>query len=468
MDMVTETLHTPVKAKVDVVVCGAGPAGCTAAIAAARAGASVMLVEYFGFPGGIPAAAGVNGIGVWNHDLDGRPLIDGLPREIVSEVFLKSGGDPRFLAKVFSTLPQAPDYRKMFGGYWLNVNPEMVKIVLDEMLAKAAVHLMLQTQVAAPLMENGTVSGVIVESKSGREAILAGCVIDATGDGDIAARAGAEFRIGRPGDSLCQPMSQIFLTGNTDYPAMYYGFDDGDPEPDPLIRNRFRGAVAKARAEGVIRENPNDILCAATRLYPGLPTLRAVNFTRVQRCSAIDADELTRALTGGRRQVAESMEFIRRYVPGGEHAVLAAIYPAIGVRESRRIIGDYLLTGEDVKSGARFPDAVARGIYLLDIHNPDEIGKPSELIPLEQPYDIPYRALLPAGVEGILTAGRCISGDHIAQSSYRIMSHCMAMGEAAGTAAALACRNGVSPRALDPAELRAELERNGTNTGSRS
>ena len=164
----------------------------------------------------------------------------------------------------------------------------------------------------------------------------------------------------------------------------------------------------------------------------------------------------------------KSMEFIRRYVPGGEHAVLAAIYPAIGVRESRRIIGDYLLTGEDVKSGARFPDAVARGIYLLDIHNPDEIGEPSELIPLEQPYDIPYRALLPAGVEGILTAGRCISGDHIAQSSYRIMSHCMAMGEAAGTAAALACRNGVSPRILDPAELRAELERNGTNTGPRS
>lgn len=467
MSAITEHLTTPVKASVDVVVCGGGPAGCAAALAAARSGAAVMLVEYFGFPGGVPAAAGVNGIGVWNHDLDGRPLIAGIPQEMASRLYLRSGGSSKMLEKVFSPLPERPDYRKIFGGHWLDVNPEMVKIVLDEMLTEAGVRLMLQTQAVAPVLEGRTVTGIVVESKSGREAILAHCVVDATGDGDIAARAGADFRIGRPGDGLCQPMSQIFLTGNTDYPDLYYGFDDGDPEPDPLIRNRFRRAVAEARTRGIIRENPNDILCAATRLSPDVRTLRAVNFTRVQKCSAVKSDELTRALLCGRRQVSEALDFIRHYVPGGKNTVLAAIYPQIGIRESRRIIGDYILTGDDVKRGARFPDAVARGIYLLDIHNPDEIGQPSRLIPLDAPYDIPYRSLLPAGLEGILTAGRCISGDAVALSSYRIMSHCMAVGEAAGTAAALSAQRGIAPRTLDASELREELERRGANTGPR-
>lgn len=461
-----EVLATPVRERVDVVVCGGGPAGCAAALAAARTGATVRLVEAFGFLGGVVTAAGVTGIGGWQHDLDGRPLIAGLPEEIIRAVYLRSGRDPAVLEAVFRHRHARPTYREGgLGCYWLGVNPECCKIVLDESMAKAGVRTLFLAQAVRPILEGTRVTGVAVESKSGREIILAGAVVDATGDGDIAARAGAPFAIGRPGDGACQPMSQIYLVDSCDVPEFHYGPGD-DPERDPLAKDRYRGAVALARQRGEITLNPNDLLCAVTPLHhQGGRELASVNFTRVQRHSAIDAEQLSAALVLGRRQVAEGLGFMRKYVKGSEAAGLAAIYPHIGIRESRRILGDYVLTGTDVQSGARFPDAIARGIYLLDIHNPAETGKPSDLIYLDQPYDIPYRALLPRGVEGMLTSGRCISGDHLALASYRIVSHCLAIGEAAGTAAALAARAGITPRQVAVKDLRTELARRGANVG---
>ena len=465
MNRIAEQLDTAVRAEVDVLVCGGGPAGCAAALGAAQNGAKVMLVEYYGFLGGIPTAAGINGIGTWFHDRDGRVLIDGIPRKIITAAARKSGRSEPQLAELFTAKKECPDYRSAFGGHWINVNPEMLKIALDELMAEAGVVLLLQTQVVRPLMNGKCLKGVVVESKSGREAILAKVVIDATGDGDIAARAGAKYAAGRPEDGKCQPMSQLFLLGNANFPDLYYGFDDCDPEPDPLIRNRFREAVRQARRNGTIRENPNDILCAATPLYAADPLIRTVNFTRIQNCSATQADELSAAFLAGRRQVVEALNFIHRYVPGAGEAELLAIYPAIGVRESRRIIGDYVLSAEDIIAGKDFPDAIARGIYLLDLHNIDEVGAPSRLTRLEQPYSIPYRSLLPEGLDGILTAGRCISGDHLALSSYRIVSHCMATGEAAGTAAALSAAAGIPPRTLCPEQLRQTLAARGANPG---
>lgn len=462
MKTIQETLETEISAETDVLVCGGGPAGCAAAIAAARNGCSVILTEYQGFLGGVPAAAGVNGIGTFYWDLDGRVLISGIPQELVSRIYLASDGNKEFLKTIFTPREGAPDYKETFGGFFLNSNPEMVKIILDEMMREAGVRVLLETQVVRPLMEGKKVIGAVTESKSGRRAILAGTVIDCTGDGDIAARAGAEFETGRPEDHLCQPMSQIFVTSGTNYPELYYGTGE-DPDPNPLTRFRFRGAVKDAREKGILKENPNDILCAATPLSRNDPTVRAVNFTRIQKYSALDTDQKSAALAAGRRQVLEAMNFIRSYVPGGSNAKLAQIYTTIGVRESRRITGEYRLTAEDVMQGRRFPDSIARGLYLLDIHNPDKVGVPSTLIRLKQPYDIPFRILVPRGLEGILVAGRCVSTDHVALSSCRIMSHCMAMGEAAGTAAALAKQTRTAAGLVDPSALQSLLSANGAN-----
>ncbi len=464
--MINESLSTPVKEQVDVLVCGGGPAGCAAALAAARAKLSVRIIETFGFLGGVPTAAGVSGIGGWQHDLDGRPLISGLAEKMIRAIYLRSGNDPAALNFVFRNRKERPSYREGgLGCYWLGINPECCKIVLDEFMEKAGVKTLFMAQAVSPVMEGNRVIGVVVESKSGREIILARTVIDATGDGDIAARAGASFAMGRPGDGACQPMSQIFLVDNCKAPELHYNQDE-DPEPDPLAKNRYRAAVALARKRGEITINPNDILCAVTPLYQKSESLCTVNFTRVQKHSPIDAEQLSSALIQGRKQVAEGVAFMRKYVKGSSDATLASMYPHIGIRESRRITGDYTLTGDDVRAGTRFPDAIARGIYILDIHNMSETGKPSELIYLDQPYDIPYRSLLPLGVEGLLTAGRCISGDHIAIASYRVVSHCMAIGEAAGTAAALSVANACTPRELDSKKLRLELANNGANTGT--
>ncbi len=455
-----------IRERVDVLICGGGPAGVTAALAAARGGASVALVEWHGFLGGTNTAARVNGVGGWQYDLDGAPLIRGLPMAIMQRLADIGGADPKQVAQHSAPREGGPDYRDGgLGCYWIQSHPEYMKIALDQMLTEAGVSLLYHAMAARPILEDNTVRGAFVESKSGRQAILAKVVIDCTGDGDIAARAGAPFEVGRPEDGACQPMSTIFTAARADVSGLSYRHDGEGAEPDPLVRNRYEGAIAEARRRGLIQLNPNDLFCSATPTNGDDLTVREVNFTRIQGLSAVDADTLTQAEILGRRQVLEAIAFMRESVRGCKEAYLVSIAPQIGVRESRRILGEYVLTGADVLAGADFGDTVARGIYLLDIHNPTEVGRPSVLRLLEKPYSIPYRCLVPQRIEGLLVAGRCISGDHVALASYRIQSHCMALGQAAGTAAALAAAGGVTPRALDAELLCKTLREQGANVG---
>lgn len=453
-----------VKNKVDVVVCGGGPAGVTAALAAAKMGMEVVLIESYGFLGGVITAAGVNGIGGWQYDVDGEPLISGLPMEIMKRLANVGGADKQFVDDISSSVNN-DDYPPglNLNVYWIRSNPELLKIVLDKMMEEAGVQLMYHTNAVMPVMEENRVKGVYIESKSGRQAILAKIVIDCTGDGDIAARSGADFQMGRVEDGACQPLSMIYTVGNADISGL---FDRHESGKDPLVRNRYQKAVELSRKRREIVLNPNDIFCAATPLNKKYPLIKSVNFTRVQGVDTTDVDQLTEAEIIGRKQVLEGINFMRKYMEGCKDAFLVSIPPHIGIRESRRIKGRYTLTGDDVKNGARFPDGIARGIYTLDIHNPTEIGQPSTLIELEQPYDIPYRSLLPEGIENILVAGRCISGDFVALSSYRIQSHCMAMGEAAGTAAAQAITKQELPGEINVSRLRKQLKENGANPGS--
>ena len=465
-----ETIHEPartipVRTRVDVLVCGGGCAGAVAALAAARCGARVALVEQAGFCGGAHTLAGVNGVGGWQYDLDGRPLIDGIPLEIARRVAEAGGAQRQQIDRLSTPRPGGPDYRDGgLGCYWVAASPEIMKLVLDRMLTAAGVEVLYHASAALPIVEGRRVRGCFVESKSGRQAVLAEATIDCTGDGDIAARAGARYEVGRPGDSACQPMTKIFTVGKADVGHLWYSSDRPDPEPDPLVRNRYRAAVELARQRGEIIHNPNDLLCAATPLNPSDPTVRAVNFTRIQGLSSIDVDQLTRAEMLGREQVHEAVAFLHKYVRNCRDAFLIAT-SGLGIRESRRIVGEYVLTGDDVRNSRRFDDQVVRGIYLLDIHNPTEVGKPSVLQMLDAPYGIPYRCLLPQGLDGLLLAGRCISGDHVAHASYRIQSHCMAMGQAAGTAAAMAIQREIPLRDLPPDDLRTKLKSDGANVG---
>ncbi len=457
----------PVRAEVDVLVCGGGPAGILAAYAATRAGARTMLVERHGFLGGVNTAACVNGMGGWQYDLDGRPLLAGLTMEIMRGIAAVGGVDPEQVQRLSQPRENGPDYRDGgLGCYWIGTHAEYVKAATEEMLEKAGTKLIYHALACTPILEGESVRGVFVESKSGREAILADIVVDCTGDGDIAARAGADFALGRPGDKATQPMSTIYFVGNSKVAALNYNLTEEEDKADPLVRNRYEGAIRLARERGDITLNPNDVFCSADSVDKRHPdAVRQVNFTRIQKRSSIDALDLTQAEIEGRRQVFEAIKFQRKYMPGCEDAFLISTPAQIGIRESRRILGNYVLTGDDVLNGADFDDTVMRGIYLMDIHNPSEIGKPSVLKMLDQPYSIPYRCLVPHEVNGLLVAGRCISGDHTALASYRIQSHCMALGEAAGTAAALCSETDTEPRALDIGQLRQALLNNGVNLG---
>jgi hypothetical protein len=430
-------------------------------------GRRVILVERYGFLGGMVTAAGVNGLGGWHYDTDGRPLIRGIPMDIMRRLAENGGADQKWVQRLNDPEISREGLPYIFYGigcYWIHTHPEHLKLTLDEMMAEAGVHLLYHSMAVLPIMDGQKVSGVFVENKSGRRAILADIVIDCTGDGDIAARAGACYDSGRPRDGAFQPMSLIFTIGNANVKAFYESVESGK---NPLAGNRYEGALRLARERGEFVLNPNDLICSTIPLSPDRPVAN-VNFTRIQRLSATDADDLTRAEILGRKQVFEAIEVMRRYMTGYEDCYLIALPAQIGLRESRRIRGEYVLTGEDIQSGARFPDGIGRGIYLIDIHNPIEVGTPSTLIELDKPYDIPYRCLVPQTFENLLVAGRCISGDHVALSSYREQSHCMVMGEAAGTAAALAIEQGQTPRNIDTDLLRTILTRNGANIGPES
>lgn len=456
----------PVYANVDVAVAGGGIAGVSAAIAAARCGATVVLVERMGFMGGANTASGVNGIGGWQHDFDGQPLCAGISREIMERLSELGGCDPEQVKHVFRVRDQRPTYREGgLGCYWIRSAPEIMKLLLDRMLSEVGVKVILHANAVMPYMEGNIVKGLYIESKNGRQVIVAKQVVDCTGDGDIAARAGAEVVVGRPQDGYCQPMSMIFTVSGGAEPKLHYNpWEDQSYLPE-MARDRYRRAIKTARDAGEISYNPNDIFCAATPINNGRKETLSVNFTRIQRMSAIDADELTQAEMQGREQVFEGVRFMKKYVLGNEGAYLVSVPPVIGIRESRRIIGDYYLTGDDIRTGKRQRDAIARAIYMIDTHNPTAVGEPSHLEYLDQPYDIPYRCLLPIGIENMLVAGRCISGDVVALSSFRIMSTCMNTGEAAGTAAALAAKKGVTARNVAIQELQCLLKEHGAHIG---
>ena len=416
----------PVVRDVDVLVAGGGPAGVAAAIAAARGGAKTLLVEAAGMFGGM-WTLGMQLHATCFHDKQ-QVIVGGIPREIIR----------RLEAEGAAENPEEK-VRANPGCYWVGFDPEMMKCILDDMITGAGVEPLLHTICVGAVVEEQAVRGVIVESKSGRAVLRAKVVIDCTGDADIAFFAGAPTLKGRE-DGRCQPVTTTFVLGGVDRERMVQ-FRQADP-------GALKELEREARARGELTLPKSISYLGAPTLWPGISYH---NVTRVLDVDCTRAEDLTRAEIEGRRQVREVVAFYRRYIPGFEDCRLLAIAPGIGLRESRRIVGEYTLTAEDVVEARKFPDAVARHHYYIDVHNPlgdglegGDTGR--RCPPAGSHYEIPYRCLVPREVEQLLVAGRCISATRDALGSLRTTVCCAQLGEAAGAAAASAVRQGIPAR----------------------
>jgi hypothetical protein len=308
------------------------------------------------------------------------------------------------------------------------------------------------------LTENG-ITGVIFETKSGPIVIRARVIADCTGDGDIAARAGAPYEVGRESDGLVQPMTLMFRMADF-HRAAFSAYVKEHPDQWRNVHGLW-DLVQQAAANGDLDLAREDILFFATPHEHEV----SVNSTRVTKVLGTDVWDLSYAEWESRRQMRQLTAFLRRYVPGFDKAYAVQSGINVGVRETRRFLGEYRLSAEDILQARKFADVIARSTYPVDIHNPEGAGTVLERVPPGEAYDIPLRSLIPQKVDDIIVAGRCISGTHEAHSSYRVMPVCVATGQAAGVCAALAARHGTTPRAVPAVEVQRELVRQGANLG---
>ncbi len=414
-----------VRAAVDVIVCGGGPAGVGAALAAAREGARVLLVERWAMLGGMWTAGLVN-------------------------PFFQSTNHGFIVDELIRRLDAAGAWRRWRKSY--TFTPSVLRRVLEEMMLRAEVEVLYYTLAVDTIVEDGCVRGVVIESKAGREAVLGKVVIDATGDGDIAARGGCPYEIGRNDDGLVQPMTLMFeVRGASHFSAQPNATSLWDAMADAIEANSL----------GIDMPVPRSNAAPWFIALPG-GDRSAVQTTHVYRLNPLDPAQLTRGTMDARHQIDDIVKILR-HVAGFEQVELVTDAPSIGIRESRRVSGLYRMDQEDLSAGREFPDAVATCSFPVDIHEPapGSTGQ-SRTKAVMKPYELPYRCLVPKRMDGLLLAGRCISGSHEAHASYRVTGVCMATGQAAGVAAAWCVRLGTQPRSVEGPRLRSALAERGT------
>jgi hypothetical protein len=442
----------PVAANVDVIVAGGGPGGLPAAIAAGRHGAKVLLIERYGFLGGLATAGLVAPILGHTSSRAHTPIVAGLLKELTERMHALDG---------------ALTWEEACREWGIRFDAEALKRVADEMVSEAGVELMLHTVATDVLVEDGQIQALIVESKSGRQALRGQVYVDATGDADLAHWAGAPTRKGRGFDGRVESMGSFVHIG---------GVEDVTEAQKEAAREALRGAMARGEFRFY-----NDGFTANNTATDGQ---YAANMTRWPGDSTRICD-LTQAELGIREQIWKMWALLRQQ-PGFERCTIRQTSPQVGPRESRQAIGEYVLTGDDVQAGHKFADAVARGSWWIDIHCPLGHAYPVHLCIIECPrqeacpfwaaehevsmrhradlyppdddwYDIPYRCLTPKGVDNLLVSGRCISATHQGMAGARVMGTCIAIGQAVGTAAALAVRTGTTPREIDVTQLQHAL-----------
>lgn len=471
------------KTDFDVIVVGGGTAGSIAAVAAARCGARTCLVERTGHLGGTCfALANVTPF----HNSRGEQVVRGLPQELIERI-VKRGG-----AREGGHLPNPAG----IGGSFTPVDPEAMKVVLFEMAADAGVELWLHSLLVGAIVDDNRLVGIRIHNKSGPQELHAKIVIDATGDADVAARAGAAFVQDLPEASLNATL--LFRVAGVDTDAFIADVRSA-PQKIVLLADPYLRNVKRLDPQGVMRDKVSDIydcpyiyLTNLVRDYipkrdwaeweiageekadwgrlrpfasrfsimpmPHRRDIVTLNVTSIT-FDATQAAELSAAEMEGQRQLHIAFEVLRRYIPGFRDCFLHSVSPAVSIRASRRIVGEYQLTRADIEEQRRFPDAIARGAYPMSVQSATHPNVRQHLFVQDGgDYDIPYRCLVPEKVDGLLVAGRCLSATREAAGSARMGAQCMAYGHAAGVAACLAVRDGVPPRAVSVLDLRRELE----------
>lgn len=420
----------PVAGHYDVVVAGAGPAGVAAACAAACHGASVMVFEHQNCPGGMAVP------GMMSHwvGMTGSSVC----REIRSRC-----------------LAQAWDVEKV--GDWNRhvINHEKEKLVILDLLEESGASIQLCTDVVDVIMEGNRVKGVITQSKSGREAVEADVVIDCTGDGDVAALAGAEYHLGREEDGRMQPVTLMFKIAGVDFERAVF------PGSFETLVETPKGEL-QALARKLLPKPAGHVL-----LYPcTIPGFVVVNMTNVTDIDGTDVRDITRAEITCARQIPAIVAFLREYVPGYEKCFAVSSAANVGIRETRHFKGLYTLSAEDIVEARQFDDWIAtKSAFNFDIHNVEGSGLDrngaQKHFHSKGTYTIPYRCCIPEKIDALLLAGRCISGSHKAHSNYRAMPICAGIGQGCGVAAAVAVKDHVLPRNVDVKKVQKLLTEDG-------
>ena len=442
MVVIEERRETPVLGEYEVVVLGGGPAGLAAAAAAGRAGRSTILVERYGFLGGAGTASGVTNFCGLHAKVDGehRQVVHGVCDDLLGRLERLGG-----LSKPHSLFQD----RILAQAY----DTSAYKVAADEMLLTAEVKLLFHAFGVAVRKESlGKIEALLVETKSGRRAILGEVFIDCSGDGDLAFWAGAPYEVGDNQGNMLYP-STMYRVGGVDAQKAGAAW-----ETLPALMERAeQGGRRFPRKKPILRPQPNGAEWRANLTQIRNPDGSAV--------SGIDAEQLSFGEVEGRRQCRDTFEFLREAAPGFERAYLAEIAPQIGIRETRRVRGEYMLSEDDVLDCAQFPDSIGVNGWPVENHvagNVEFVFQRNA----KGSNQLPYRMIVPLGVQNLLVAGRCASMTHVGQSAARVSGPCFAMGQAAGTAAHLSLQEGVAPRALDVKRLQRALESEGAQLGA--
>ncbi len=421
MQIFTEaSKNIPVSYDADVLVCGSGPAGIAAALASARSGADTVIIESMGDIGGISTT------GLMSH-WTGRAY-----SPIYLEILRRSAerNEGEFKDNIVNM-----------------IDPEKLKTLYLDMLEEAGAKILLYTFASDAVVENNKVCGVIVENKSGRSLIRAKVVIDATGDGDIAYKAGADYIKGRESDGRMQPCTVMFKVGGVDYSRAVF------PGSFETLVPTEKGELQSLGKE-IIGHPAGHVLLYKSTL-PGVVTCNMTN------CIDIDgtkAEDLTKATVICRRQIEKIVSFLREYAPGYENCYCISSASLIGIRETRHFKGVYTLTEDDILEARQFEDWIVRDAHFnFDIHNIEGAGLDKNGVQHKftqnKGYTVPYRCLIPERIDGLILAGRCISGTHKAHSNYRVMPICVGMGEGAGYAASISVKKNILPREVNVKEI---------------
>jgi hypothetical protein len=440
----------------DVVVTGAGSSGIVAAIRAAREGAKTLLLEGTGFLGGLITGGrltkptGLINSAIFHEMLDrcvGYKGADGRVRE------------------------------SYWGKYTGTFDAETMQRVIIEMVEEAGIEVLLRANVVETVMLENTLKGLLIRTKSGESLVLAKAFIDASGDGDVAALAGAKFMLGRESDGLTQPITSYFRVLNVNVPELIadclahrddmwevvYPKEAGDRNEDyamAVLLTGFQQRIKEKVAAGFDWIIPKDHITMKTGLIPGEIS---VNVTRFQG-NGLDDRDLSRAEIEIRKQAYCAFDFLTQFVGGFENAIFLEVAPKLGIRETRRILGQYVLTEKDVRGNRRFEDGIGLCNSPVDVHEPG--GSRAIMDNVGIGYGIPYRAIIPASIDNLIMAGRCISVDEIAFGSTRNVPACTMTGEAAAVAAAAAARADLPISAIPVADVQARLRGFGVHLGT--